>query len=263
MSETMSLPPVSETPAKRTPTVYFIDDSATMREVIKIAFRRENISVITCADAASALAQFSENPPDAVITDVIMPDQDGYSVCSQIKAHEKFGKVPVILMSGVVNKAVADKAVAVQADELIRKPFQPQELIGRVKSFLDPKPAQSQRPTSDTAAPAANPLSGLFAPPVPVAFPQAPVTEAPAGETPWPRALAEAFTPRPQASPAAPQQIFAPAAPRPAAPSADLRLRAEIARLELLVKKLQTELQIERQYNQALELHVRTLTAVE
>jgi hypothetical protein len=41
------------------------------------------------------------------------------------------------------------------------------------------------------------------------------------------------------------------------------RLRAEIARLDLLVKKLQTELQIERQYNQALELHVRTLTQVE
>jgi len=50
-----------EVPAKRTPTVYFIDDSATMREVIKIAFRRENINVITCADAASALAQFEQN----------------------------------------------------------------------------------------------------------------------------------------------------------------------------------------------------------
>jgi len=53
MSEAMTIPPLGEAPAKRTPTVYFIDDSATMREVIKIAFRRENITVITCADAAS------------------------------------------------------------------------------------------------------------------------------------------------------------------------------------------------------------------
>jgi hypothetical protein len=52
--------------------------------------------------------------------------------------------------------------------------------------------------------------------------------------------------------------------PRAASPLSDLhKLRAEISRLELLVKKLQTELQIERQYNQALELHVRTLTQVE
>ena len=46
--------------AARVPTVYFIDDSATMREVIKIAFRKENINVITCADALSAMAQFGE-----------------------------------------------------------------------------------------------------------------------------------------------------------------------------------------------------------
>src|SRR5262250_3706042 len=136
MSDTMPMPPLAETPAKQAPTVYFIDDSATMREVIKIAFRRENFNVITCPDAASALAQFEQNPPDAVITDVIMPDTDGYSVCSQIKEHPQYGGIPVVLMSGVVNKTVADKAVSVRADELIRKPFQPQDLIARVKSLL-------------------------------------------------------------------------------------------------------------------------------
>src|SRR5580765_1324034 len=136
MSEAMIVPPLNETEEKKTPTVYFIDDSATMREVIKIAFRRENINVITCADAASALAQFDQYRPDVVITDVIMPDQDGYSVCSQIKQNPEFSQIPVVLMSGVVNKSVADKAVSVKADELIRKPFQPQESISRVKSLL-------------------------------------------------------------------------------------------------------------------------------
>src|SRR5437868_14951782 len=116
-----------------TPTVYFIDDSATMREVIKIAFRRENIDVVTYPDAASALEQLEQSAPDVVITDVIMPDKDGYEVCQHIKKHPKLGKVPVILMSGVVNRAVADKAFSVKADELIRKPFQPQDLITRVR----------------------------------------------------------------------------------------------------------------------------------
>src|SRR5437762_12442460 len=125
-----------------------------MREVIKIAFRRENITVITCADAASAMAQFEQNRPDVVITDVIMPDQDGYSVCSQIKQHPEFSQTPVVLMSGVVNKSVADKAVAVKADELIRKPFQPQELIARVKSLLEPK-----RGTPEPAAERSTPRS--------------------------------------------------------------------------------------------------------
>src|ERR1700737_155801 len=108
MSEVITMPALGEAAVKRIPTVYFIDDSPTMREVIKIAFPRENIHVITCADAASALGEFAQHPPDVVIPDVIMPDQDGYSVCSQIKESEIYSKTPVILMSGVVNKSVAD-----------------------------------------------------------------------------------------------------------------------------------------------------------
>jgi len=268
MSEAMIVPPLNETETKRKPTVYFIDDSATMREVIKIAFRRENINVITCADAASALAQFAENKPDVVITDVIMPDQDGYSVCSQIKQHAEYGGVPVVLMSGVVNKSVADKAVAVKADELIRKPFQPQELIGRVKSLLEPKRA-TDGPVVERPG-ASNALNSLFAPPL--APPAAQRLLAPPGDqtTPesiWPRALAEAFiAARPGDGAVAQQNLSQPGSPsgRPASTAADIqKLRSEIARLDLLVKKLQTEMQIERQYTQALELQIQTLTRVD
>jgi CheY-like chemotaxis protein len=266
MSETISFPPVSESAAsaKRTPTVYFIDDSATMREVIKIAFRRENITVITCGDAASAVAQFDQSPPDAVITDVIMPDQDGYSVCSQIKQHERFGATPVILMSGVVNKNVADKAVSVGADELIRKPFQPQELIARVKSFLGSKIVEPA-PPAPAVPHAPSPLSSLFAPALPT--PHAVHSSEQRRESPRP-APSNAFPspPAPGGSPAFPSSPnFAPQAPvRPHASAGDIqKLKTEISRLELLIKKLQAELQIERQYNQALELHVKSLTSVE
>src|SRR5262249_19367833 len=178
MSEAISFPSLAEgnPSAKRTPTVYFIDDSATMREVIKIAFRRENITVITAGDAASAIAQFDQNPPDAVITDVIMPDQDGYSVCSQIKQHERFSRTPLILMSGVLNTNVADKAVSVGADELIPNPFQPVDLIAREKSFLEPKiaasPVAPAPPQPRVSAP--SPLSGLFAPQPPARVPASP-----------------------------------------------------------------------------------------
>src|SRR5437870_8993583 len=200
MSETMPIPPLTDAPARQTPTVYFIDDSATMREVIKIAFRRENFNVITCADAASALAQFEQNPPDAVITDVIMPDQDGYSVCSQIKEHAQFSATPVILMSGVVNKSVADKAVSVGADELIRKPFQPQELIARVKSFLAPKSDRPAAPTLPAPRPSSShALNNFFAPP-PVSATQADSRV----ESAWPRALTDAFTPPAHALPHVP-----------------------------------------------------------
>jgi CheY-like chemotaxis protein len=277
MSEAFILPPPGETAVKHAPTVYFIDDSATMREVIKIAFRRESIHVITCADAASALAQFEQHRPDAVITDVIMPDQDGYSVCSQIKEHPELGNIPVVLMSGVVNKSVADKAVAVKADELMRKPFQPQELIARVKALLGRKDAPvAAAPRERTAS---NALQSMFAPPAAQAQPPQ-VAPLPQGAEPaWPRALAEAFTPLLGPLPVngsqpstnhAPKSVMAGNSvsqnvqlAKPASPSSSevAKLRGEITRVELLVKKLQTELQLERDYNKALEEQIRNLIA--
>jgi CheY-like chemotaxis protein len=273
MSEAISFPSAAEANAavKRTPTVYFIDDSATMREVIKIAFRRENITVITAGDAVSAMAQFEQHPPDAVITDVIMPDQDGYSVCSQIKQHERFGRTPVILMSGVVNKNVADKAVSVGADELIRKPFQPVDLIARVKSFLEPRsPAQPAVPALATPRVSVpSPLSSLFAQPVAKApLPAAPVPTVavayPSRESSRPAAVGPTVQPGASAAPNYLSQTQSQPPVRPAASMGDIqKLKTEISRLELLIKKLQTELQIERQYNQALELHVKSLTSLE
>jgi CheY-like chemotaxis protein len=254
--------------AARVPTVYFIDDSATMREVIKIAFRKENVNVITCPDAASALAQFAQSAPDAVITDVIMPDKDGYEVCDFIKHHEQFGATPVILMSGVVNKTVAERAMSVKADELIRKPFHPQDLIGRVKGLLASKfpamasvasaPAPMSAPTvvAQPSAPS-QVLTGFFAPPAaaPVATPVMTSAEARVTPSPNPAVLRMPTQAAPQ-----PNAVPRPSLAAPAPSSAEMtKLRNEVRRLELLVKKLQTELDASREYCASLEAHVKTI----
>ena len=287
------------------PTVYFIDDSATMREVIKIAFRRENINVVACHDATIALAEIEATKPDIVITDVIMPDKDGYDVCQHIKTHPDLAKTPVILMSGVVNRAVAEKAFAVKADELLRKPFQPQDLIARVKNLLKPNGAPA--PTPAAAANAAVALSSIFssasaatpmpprsvpaaAPPqqravaalaaVPMASVPAAVPAAVLAPVPTPAIMAAPVSQGGTAvatmtAPVAMRSVPAPAAappvnaPGPAVTMATVskptngqdasRVKVEVLRLEGLVKKLQAELQAEREYSRALEAHVRTL----
>src|SRR5437660_6221676 len=214
-------------------TFYFIDDSATMREVIKIAFRRENINVVACHDAATALAEIEAAKPDIVITDVIMPDKDGYEVCQHIKTHPELAKTPVILMSGVVNRAVAERAFAVKADELLRKPFQPQDLIARVKNLL--KPNGAPVPTPAAAANAAVALSSIFSAaataPMPPRSVPAPVpaqqrvaaaaAPAPTPAMPLPVTATAAVPTPPQiavAAPAAVPSIATPTATAPAAP---------------------------------------------
>lgn len=270
---------MSSTPMSSTPTVYFIDDSATMREVIKIAFRRENINVVACQDAVTALAEIERARPNVVITDVIMPGKDGYEVCQFIKSHPTLSKTPVVLMSGVVNRSVAERAFAVKADELLRKPFQPQDLITRVRHLLNPSGAAAP-PTPAASATAA--LSNIFssaasAPPrlVPAAA-AAPrpalVTAAAAAPAIAPVAVAPA--PVPVAAPVVPIPVVAsPVVVAPAVPAAiaaaasakalpgndAAKLKVEVMRLEGLVKKLQSELLAEREYSQALEAHIKTL----
>lgn len=252
------------------PTIYFIDDSATMREVIKIAFRRENMEVLASHDAAMALDEIEKARPDVVITDVIMPEKDGYEVCQFIKNHPELSKTPVILMSGVVNRAVAERAFAVKADELLRKPFQPQDLIARVRHLLNSEIAPA--PTPAVAANAAVALSAIFSPgsnpspakPAPSSI-AAPVSWA--APEPMPELVTE------------PAQVFAPpvapvAASKPANGSNGsvaarqsnggngtntTKLKIEVLRLEGLVKKLQAELLAEREYSRALEAHIKTL----
>jgi CheY-like chemotaxis protein len=244
MSETATLT------AARIPTVYFIDDSATMREVVKIAFRRENFNVVTCPDMASAVAQFDEMPPDAVISDVIMPDKDGYQLCQYVKQHPLFGATPVFLMSGVVNKEVAERANDVKADELIRKPFHPQELVTRVKKLLDRSEPESAPVNLNLGQ--SNPLTQLFERAANLSSQASPTSKpAPAFNLSVPQ------TPQPAMPPAI-------AKPVPAGGSPEvIRLRAEIRRLELLIKKLQTDLASEREYSAALESQLRSLSTAE
>ncbi len=264
------------------PVVYFIDDSATMREVIKIAFRREDLEVITCHDASSAMDLMDHSAPDVVITDVIMPGRDGYDVCQYIKQHPRFGRTPVILMSGVVNKGVAERAFAVHANELIRKPFQPQDLIARVRHLLTApmEPVAVARTGEDANAV----LSNIFSGPMPARGSQQRVTgpvPVPPRSTPRPGSpsiaatVAAALQPSVLAPPVSipgaqitgstqlpvppPQPGRVPAPPIPGTSSDAGKMRLEILRLHSQVKKLELELAAEREYSKALEQHVITL----
>jgi CheY-like chemotaxis protein len=219
-----------------------------------------------------------------VITDVIMPGRDGYDVCQYIKQHPRFGQTPVILMSGVVNKGVAERAFAVHANELIRKPFQPQDLIARVRHLLSTQTLQPEpvrQALEDTNAV----LSSIFSGPMPVraGHGQSHIT----GPVPVPRTaprpatpsiaatVAAALTPAVVAPPvsipgaqitgSAQMQVPPPVPGRVPAPpmpgnSTDAgRMRLEILRLHSQIKKLELELMAEREYTKALEQHVTSL----
>jgi CheY-like chemotaxis protein/predicted regulator of Ras-like GTPase activity (Roadblock/LC7/MglB family) len=193
------------------PKVLVVDDSLSVRKVVQRALESKRIEVLSAASGSEALEQIAREAPDLIVCDVIMPDMDGYQICDFVKKHATLGHTPVLLISGIVNSTVLERAAKVRSDDVMRKPFAADELLHRIESLL---PAGG-RPATAVAAAAA---------PVPTVSPAAPATMPPVASVP------ERRTPRPEtpAPVAAPAAVVAPVA----APGPDLKaLLAGVAEL--------------------------------
>jgi CheY-like chemotaxis protein/predicted regulator of Ras-like GTPase activity (Roadblock/LC7/MglB family) len=162
------------------PKVLVVDDSLSVRKVVQRALEAKRIEVVSAASGSEALEQIAREAPDLIVCDVIMPDMDGYQICDFVKKHPTLGHTPVLLISGIVNGTVLERAAKVRSDDVMRKPFAADELLHRIESFL---PAGG-RPAAAPAPPAA-PAPELERPapraerPAPVPEPTAIVAPAP------------------------------------------------------------------------------------
>ena len=118
------------------PKVLVVDDSLSVRKVVERALAARSIQVVSAASGSEALTQIQREHPDLVICDVLMPDKDGYQICEFVKAHPEFGASPVLLISGIVNSAVLERAAEVRSDSVMRKPFAADELLQKVEGLL-------------------------------------------------------------------------------------------------------------------------------
>jgi CheY-like chemotaxis protein/predicted regulator of Ras-like GTPase activity (Roadblock/LC7/MglB family) len=144
------------------PKVLVVDDSLSVRKVVQRALESRRIEVLSAASGTEAMEQIGREAPDLIVCDVIMPDMDGYQICDFVKKHPTLGHTPVLLISGIVNSTVLERAAKVRSDDVMRKPFAADELLQRIESFL-PGPGRTQ-------APAAVPPDSapIIAPPTPV-----------------------------------------------------------------------------------------------
>jgi len=144
------------------PKVLVVDDSLTVRKVVERALETRGIQVVSAASGAEAIERIQREAPDLVICDVIMPDKDGYEICEYVKSHPDLGKTPVLLISGIVNGTVLERAARAQSDDVMRKPFAAEELVRKIDGFLSARtaPAPAAEPSEPTE-PSLSALSGL------------------------------------------------------------------------------------------------------
>jgi twitching motility two-component system response regulator PilG len=148
------------------PKVLVVDDSLSVRKVVQRALESRRIEVLSAASGNEALEQIGRDAPDLIVCDVIMPDMDGYQICDFVKKHPTLSRTPVLLISGIVNGTVLERAAKVRSDDVMRKPFAAEELLQRIESFLGAQ-ARSASPavTTPSAASAATPAAAPVKPP--------------------------------------------------------------------------------------------------
>jgi DNA-binding response OmpR family regulator len=111
------------------------DDDDDVRELVVFRLERAGYRVLTASDGEQAVALALERRPDLCLLDVMMPGLDGYEVTRRLRAGG-LGE-PVLLLTASVQEAAVAEGLEAGADDYLKKPFAPQDLLFRVQSALD------------------------------------------------------------------------------------------------------------------------------
>ena len=116
--------------------ILVIDDTEFMIRLISDILRSADYEVISAAGGAEGLLKVRSEKPDLVILDVVMPDVDGLEVCRILRDDESNNLMPIIILTAQDNEDNKLTGLELGADDYIIKPFNPRELLSRVKNTL-------------------------------------------------------------------------------------------------------------------------------
>ena len=117
-------------------TLLLADDSVTIQRVIELTFSGQGIDVVAVGDGEQAIARIQSDRPDIVLADIGMPKRSGYDVAAFVKNDAELRHIPVLLLAGAFEPVDDARAAAVGCDGVLVKPFEPQQVIARVKELL-------------------------------------------------------------------------------------------------------------------------------
>lgn len=114
--------------------VLLVEDEDSTREIIKFSLVKAGFYVVDVNNGKSAIAELNQQVPDIVITDLVLPDLDGYSFIKHIKSVEKYKELPLIVVSGKdgMEEYLELEFEEMKPDMFVNKPFKIDDLINKV-----------------------------------------------------------------------------------------------------------------------------------
>jgi two-component system chemotaxis response regulator CheY len=120
------------------PTFLIIEDSPTMRQLIRFALNRiPGAQVVEASDGVDGLKKLSTNEIDLILTDINMPIMDGLKLVNLVRSNESYKKIPIVIITTEGAKEDKDRAMALGADAYISKPIQSTALLSTVMELLN------------------------------------------------------------------------------------------------------------------------------
>jgi len=116
--------------------ILIADDEEDVRELVGMNLRKAGFNTVEAGDGIEALRIAQQRKPHAMVLDVMMPGQDGYRVCEEVRKDDSLRHIPIIMLTA---KGMAEDRIAgleKGADDYVSKPFSPKELVLRVQAVL-------------------------------------------------------------------------------------------------------------------------------
>ncbi|MGZ8710396.1 MAG: response regulator, partial [Thermoanaerobaculia bacterium] len=177
--------------------ILLADDSITIQKVVELTFSDGDYEVTAVNNGARAIQKLSEMRPDIILSDIIMPEKNGYEVCEFVKSHPEYRNIPVVLLTGTFEPFDPDRADKAGCDAVVTKPFESQSLILKVEELIEASRASAPAPAPAPQAVAPAPAPAFTPAPPPPPAPSAPQA------SPW-----EEEAPAPPSTPSGPAPGF-------------------------------------------------------
>jgi PAS domain S-box-containing protein len=127
--------PDSRLPTSPTPRILLADDNADMRDYVRRLLSQQ-YEVKAVADGSEALSAIRRQVPDLILTDVMMPNLDGFGLLQALRSDPETREVPIIMLSARAGEEARIEGLAAGADDYLTKPFSARELLARVEATL-------------------------------------------------------------------------------------------------------------------------------
>jgi two-component system alkaline phosphatase synthesis response regulator PhoP len=121
--------------------ILIVDDDPDLVEAVSTILESKGYALAKAYGGVEGLQKARAENPDLIVLDVMMPDKDGYEVCKELKADEKYRSIPILLLTAVVSNIPTSRytqqmGMETEADDYVDKPVEPQELVKRVEALL-------------------------------------------------------------------------------------------------------------------------------